>query len=210
MPNSHSHEEKKSLRKAIQVQRQRLSDQERRIKSQALIKTVGLGSPFLQSHRIAFYWPAHGEIDPGPLMKRAFKFKKHCYLPVLHPLKPRELVFVEYKPGDPLFLNRYGIYEPQLRKEKQIVPWMLNLVLVPLLSFDTQGHRLGRGQGYYDRTFDFIKTHSKPLHPKLIGLAYDFQQREQLPAGEWDIVLSGIATESRLLHFPCLESRDLE
>ncbi len=49
--------------------------------------------------------------------------------------------------------NKLGIPEP-----KQGVPTpteKIDLVLVPLLAFDTQGHRVGYGKGYYDK---FLKT----------------------------------------------------
>jgi 5-formyltetrahydrofolate cyclo-ligase len=69
-----------------------------------------------------------------------------------------------------------------------------------LVAFDSQGHRLGMGGGYYDRTFSFLKDkiHHKP---KLLGLAYDFQQVEQLPYEEWDIRLDYAVTESLLFNF---------
>lgn len=45
--------------------------------------------------------------------------------------------------------NAYGIAEPVSGKE--IDPSSIDLVLVPLLAFDQQGHRLGYGKGFYDR-----------------------------------------------------------
>jgi len=49
----------------------------------------------------------------------------------------------------PLMDNRWGISEPVGAPE--VAPAMLDAVLVPLLAFDEQGHRVGYGKGFYDR-----------------------------------------------------------
>ncbi|AIZ62560.1 hypothetical protein PK28_00615 [Hymenobacter sp. DG25B] len=55
----------------------------------------------------------------------------------------------ELLPGRPLQTNRWGIPEPVAAPEVQ--PSQLDAVLVPLLAFDEQGHRVGYGKGFYDR-----------------------------------------------------------
>jgi 5-formyltetrahydrofolate cyclo-ligase len=45
--------------------------------------------------------------------------------------------------------NKYNIYEPESGDE--INASQIDLVLVPLLIFDQHGHRVGYGQGFYDR-----------------------------------------------------------
>jgi len=54
-------------------------------------------------------------------------------------------------------------------------------ILVPGVAFDTAGHRLGRGRGYYDR---FLAS-----HPELykIGVCFDFQKVLEVPSDEYDI-----------------------
>ena len=54
-------------------------------------------------------------------------------------------------------------------------------ILVPGVAFDTAGHRLGRGRGYYDR---FLAS-----HPELykIGVCFDFQKVPEVPSDEYDI-----------------------
>jgi 5-formyltetrahydrofolate cyclo-ligase len=190
---------KKSLRLFITRQCNTLSSRLKRQKSQAILNILETRPEFRYSQHIAAYWPFKGEADPRPLLKKAFYMKKHCYLPVLHPSKPGQLLFVEYKAGDKLALNRYGIREPLLRCRKIINAWRLNLVFVPLIAFTKKGQRLGRGGGYYDRTFAFTKNTRKVKHPKLIGLAYDLQGVEELPHEKWDILLTGVATDKRFI-----------
>jgi len=45
--------------------------------------------------------------------------------------------------------NRWGIREPD--GEQTAAPAEFDIVLVPLLAFDSVGHRVGYGKGYYDR-----------------------------------------------------------
>src|SRR5512135_2744308 len=81
------------------------------------------------------------------------------------------LVFRRWTVGDVLTPNAYGIAEPPATVE-EVVP---AAVLVPLLAFDANGHRLGYGGGYYDRTFEAL-----PRVP-IIGVAYSGQEMATLP-----------------------------
>ena len=45
--------------------------------------------------------------------------------------------------------NRWGIPEPL--SGISITPQQIEVVFVPLLTFDLEGHRVGHGKGYYDR-----------------------------------------------------------
>lgn len=54
-------------------------------------------------------------------------------------------------PETPLILNGYGIPEPGSAHSRKVATAELDSVLVPLLIFDRQGHRVGYGKGFYDR-----------------------------------------------------------
>jgi len=152
---------------------------------------------FLQHERFACYFPYQDEFDSVPLIKAICQAQKKCYLPIL--TEEKTLEFVRYRDGDPLKLNRFSIPEPE-NLEQQIPADQLDVVLTPLIAFDPEGHRLGTGGGYYDRTFAFLaeKTTPKPL---LIGLAYQDQEIPLLPADCWDIPLDGIVTEKKIIVF---------
>jgi 5-formyltetrahydrofolate cyclo-ligase len=53
------------------------------------------------------------------------------------------------------------------------------------------------GGGYFDRYFSFLRHRQHWLHPKLIGVAFDCQKVEEIPANPWDIPLYSVITESR-------------
>ena len=156
---------------------------------------------FQQSQQIACYLAFQNEFDTQPILQAIWQAGKQCYLPVLIEEiagKP-SLEFVQYHEGDPLQTNRYSILEPKQHTTK-IAPDQLDLVITPLVAFDGSGHRLGMGAGYYDRTFAFL--HQKKLtSPALLGLAYEIQRVENVPADPWDIALAGVVTEERLTVF---------
>lgn len=54
-------------------------------------------------------------------------------------------------PGTPLVANRLGIPEPAIGSRYETDLSQIGIVLIPLLAFDKQGHRVGYGGGYYDR-----------------------------------------------------------
>ena len=59
----------------------------------------------------------------------------------------------------------------------------IDVVLVPGMAFDSEGNRLGRGKGYYDR---FLKLLTNP-RPKLIGVCFDFQKVDMVPTEPTDV-----------------------
>ena len=150
--------------------------------------------------RIAFYYATDGEMDPSPLIERAMKAGKRCYLPVLRQRPASALWFSLYETGSSLRPNRFGIPEPNKRR-RITPPWGLDLIMLPLVAFDIKGTRLGMGGGYYDRTLSFRLKRSHWKGPKLIGLAHELQRIDSLPRNPWDIPLDGVITEQHFYQF---------
>jgi 5-formyltetrahydrofolate cyclo-ligase len=90
--------------------------------------------------------------------------------------------------------NQYGIPEPQAGKV--IAPELIDIVLVPLLAFDSQGHRLGYGGGFYDR----FLAQTKPDCLK-IGLSLAQEPSPNLPTSPTDVALNYCISPSKLWHF---------
>lgn len=76
------------------------------------------------------------------------------------------------------------------------------LVLVPGLSYDARGTRLGNGGGFYDRTFGpqgvFADDALAPLRAGLhfVGVCWDEERTDDLPRADWDLTVGAILTES--------------
>lgn len=93
-----------------------------------------------------------------------------------------------------LVVNPYGIPEPVDGIE---VPCnKMDVVFVPLLAFDTNGHRVGYGKGFYDR----FLAECKPDVVK-IGLSFFEAEAGDIPHNPTDIALDYCVTPERIYNF---------
>jgi 5-formyltetrahydrofolate cyclo-ligase len=188
-------------RRQLRALRRSLDPCERRRRNAALYRNLFSQPLFRNSRRIAVYLPADGEVDTAAIVARAWALGKQVYLPVLVPFLHNRLWFARYEPHTRLVSNRYGIAEPRAVHARRIRSLALDLVLTPLVGFDTGGNRLGMGGGFYDRSFAFLDRRRHWRKPRLVGLAYDFQRLPQLPAQPWDVPLSAVATDAGWYRF---------
>jgi len=154
---------------------------------------------YRKSTRIAFYLPNDGEISLQIALQHSLTQNKSCYLPVIRSTTSSRMRFALFDHRTHLKKNRFGIFEPSIVRRKYIFATALDLVLMPLVAFDSTGHRLGMGGGYYDETFAFLKHRRFWKRPKLIGIAYDFQQLNNLPDEVWDVPLDGVITNNAFM-----------
>ena len=115
-----------SIRKTLIAKRKCLSDIESRIKSKLICRNLLKTNWFQRSQHIAFYIAVNGEVDCSSLIEIAWKTKKYCYLPVLHPLKHNQLWFLRFTPNTKMQYNQYGTLEPIVKSRQFILPWMLD------------------------------------------------------------------------------------
>lgn len=155
---------------------------------------------FIRAKRYAGFVSNDGEPDLSGLRYCSLAIGKTPYLPVIH---GDRLWFLRH--DDPMMPNRFGIPEPRSGPGARIAPLALDLVLMPLVAFDNFGARLGMGGGFYDRTFGYLRHRRHWRRPRLIGVAFEFQRVERIPAQPWDVRLDGVMTERGLM-LP-LESR---
>ena len=184
--------ERRALRREVRRRRRGLSARQRRAAARALSKRLCASRWFINSRTIAVYLSNDGEIDLLPLVECAWTMGKRTYLPRL--FGPR-LWFLPFHAGTVLAGNRYSIPEPVEPPGRRIRPLFLDLALFPLVAFDDSGNRLGMGAGYYDRTFEAVRHRRVWPGPKRIGVAYELQRVDSLPAAAWDVPLDAIVTE---------------
>jgi 5-formyltetrahydrofolate cyclo-ligase len=190
-----------ALRQQLRASRRALDDEERALRSQQAIQKLAHHRLFLAARHIACYLPNDGELDLTYLISQAWTMGKSIYLPVLSIHHRNHLHFLSYRRDDELVTNRFGIPEPVLHRRNMIDIKCLDLVLMPLVGFDSNGNRLGMGGGFYDRSFAFLRRRQKWRKPSLIGAAYDFQEVERLKRNSWDVPLAGVMTETGLRLF---------
>jgi 5-formyltetrahydrofolate cyclo-ligase len=70
----------------------------------------------------------------------------------------------------------------------------IELIVIPGLAFDTQGHRIGYGGGYYDRLLPRVKGR-RPI----VALAFEEQLFDYVPTEAHDITVDVIITDKRVI-----------
>lgn len=186
---------KSELRRELRARRAALSNAEQKLAARRLAARVGGTRLFRACERIACYLASDGEIDPSDVIERIWRTHKTAYLPVLSDRGGARLRFAPIVPGAELTPNRYGIPEPRVPARALVRAPELDLLLLPLVAFDAQGNRLGRGAGYYDRTLAFLRARRFLRKPRVLGLAHDFQRVDAVPTDSWDVPLDGIVTD---------------
>ena len=91
--------------------------------------------------------PLKTEINPLPLMRKLADAGAQLALPVVAG-RGKPLIMRAFAFGDALASGQWGIREPKA-DAPEVAP---DILLVPLLAFDRNGHRIGYGAGYYDMT----------------------------------------------------------
>lgn len=87
----------------------------------------------------------------------------------------------------------YGIREPK-PSLPVLTAAQVDLILVPAVACDAQGHRLGYGGGFYDRLLNSPDWHSKPT----VGIVFESTRLSALPTDPWDCLMQAVCTEAGL------------
>lgn len=180
-------EKKKQARKAAASVREKAHRADRGGAGAALAM---LGLDFLElepGRVVSGFLPYQSEIDVRPLMARLAAAGLVTALPVVAG-RDRPLIFRVWRPGDPTEPGAWNIPVP-LSSAAEVVP---DVLLVPMLAFDSGGYRLGYGGGFYDRTLEALRQKAKPV---AVGVAYAAQEVHHVPHAAHDQPLDWILTE---------------
>jgi 5-formyltetrahydrofolate cyclo-ligase len=187
-------EEKRALRRVMREARERVSPEDRGRMGQGAGAAL-LGLPELVAARVfSAYVPTRGELDVSFVVEERVRAGATVVYPRVAAEGPR-LRFHVVVPDTPMVLGAYGILEPPV-DAPEIPAEAIDVVLVPGLAFDEQGKRLGYGGGYYDELAQRLRAHGRGF---LVGLGYDFQLVESIPAGDGDAALDCIITDARVI-----------
>jgi 5-formyltetrahydrofolate cyclo-ligase len=179
-----------TLRTEIRLRRNNLTTEQQKHFALQAAERVATHSRIQSSKTISVFLSFDGELNTAPLIDRLWREGKQLCLPVLHPFSAGNLLFLRYTPETALIRNRLKILEPQLDVTQVIPLSQLDIILTPLVAFDSTGQRLGMGGGFYDRTL----KHWQEGGPYPIGLAHDCQHVDALPAEHWDVPLPEVIT----------------
>ena len=174
---------KHSLRRFIRAQKKENTVAQLAAMSTEITNRVLALASWQEAGTLLLYYPLADEVDVRPLIKKAYDSGKKVLLPVV---KGEELELRLYEGEASLKEGTFGIMEPTGPSFAPENYDEIQLAIIPGMAFDTAGHRLGRGKGYYDRLL--------PLLPRAykIGICFPFQRVPGIPADEHDIKMDEV------------------
>ena len=138
---------------------------------------------------IGTYISFRDELDTKKLNQYLLERELNLALPAID-FQTKEINFFMYHKNTELIENKFSILEPK-NKDKVIFP---KIILIPLLGYSKSGFRLGYGGGYYDKYL----SKNGIGDVKKIGIAFSFQEVEEIPVEDHDERLDWILTEKHL------------
>ena len=140
----------------------------------------------------AAYLPIRSELSPLPLIARLADLSIQTAMPIT-PAPGNPLDFRLWATGDKLDDGLYDTKQPS----SNAPVCRPDVILAPMLAFDSACWRLGYGGGFYDRSIGGLRQAGHKV--VAIGIAFAGQQVEQVPTGPYDMALDAVLTPDELL-----------
>lgn len=126
------------------------------------------------------YYSLPDEVYTHDLLDTLVEAGKTVLLPMV--VDDKTMVLRRYRSKNDLREGAFHIMEPIGEPFTDFS--IIDVILVPGVAFDVQGHRLGRGRGYYDRFLYSLRTGT---NVRSIGMCFDFQKVSEVPVGPDDV-----------------------
>lgn len=175
---------KDELRQQIRRQFQGYSNLELSSFSLSLQNMLASHDRLRAAKTIMAYCPLKDEIDIMPYLNKALQEGKTILLPEV--IGKEEMTLRIYDQTTPLQKSVLGTRVPEGSIFCDYNK--IDVVLVPGMAFSHDGHRMGRGRGYYDR---FL---AQLTHTYKIGVCFPFQFKDTIPYQQHDICMDEVLT----------------
>jgi len=186
MEKSPIQQEKEQLRRDLRRPRSmpKKSEEEKNLLCQLLMFPL-----FQEAQNILLYHPLPHEPNLLALLeKRSHRF----FFPRMH---GDELELYEWFPEAPWITGPHRVQEPNPNAWRLASISEIDLALIPGIAFDPQGHRLGRGAGYFDRFLG--KPECRALK---VGIAWSWQILPKIPSESHDVKMDFVVTPEKISH----------
>lgn len=137
---------------------------------------------FESANHILLYHSLPDEVNTHAFLEK-WKDSKQLLLPVV---VGDELELRCFASANDLQTGAYNILEPAGKPFTEVDK--IELAIVPGMAFDHEGHRLGRGKGYYDRLLPKLTKAYK------IGICFPYQLVDEVPTDAYDIPMDEVLT----------------
>ena len=186
--------DKSAIRRQLHEKLKAMTDADRQAKSLAAAAFLAASPEFAAARIVMLYLTAAQEMDTTPLALRCWQSGKTVVVPKVswdqRRMLPVEITSLQTR----MTTTGPGVREPVSGQPMPVN--LLDLVIVPGLGFTPDGHRIGRGMGFYDRFLaqpDFIGVSC--------GLGFEDQIVPQLPVLDHDMPLSMLCTDRGIRRF---------
>jgi 5-formyltetrahydrofolate cyclo-ligase len=186
--------DKSAIRRQLHEKLKAMTEADRQAKSLAATGFLAASPEFAAARIVMLYLTAAEELDTTPLALRCWQSGKTVVVPKVswdqRRMLPVEITSLQTR----MTTTGPGVREPVSGQPMPVN--LLDLVIVPGLGFTDDGHRIGRGMGFYDRFLaqpDFIGVSC--------GLGFEDQIVPELPVLDHDIPLSMLCTDRGIRRF---------
>ncbi|KAK3786646.1 hypothetical protein RRG08_027603 [Elysia crispata] len=180
-------EAKCALRELIKQKLGHLTEQEMQLQSKIIHRKVVSSEIFKNSNRISIFLSMKDEVNTYPVVQSILEMGKQCFIPNCN---GTDMIMVPFKSFDEektFTKSHFGVSQPASFEPEQDANKSggIDLMFMPGLGFSKEGHRLGRGKGYYDKYLELCSNTGKM--PKTIALIFKEQLLDHIPTGEHDM-----------------------
>lgn len=162
-----------------------LSDAEKTQAADEVFDQLEKTAAFMMADNILMYHSLPDELSTLRFLKK-WNGRKHFFLPRVNGVNLDILPYEETR----LELGSFQIEEPTGDNIADVDD--IELMIIPAVAFDRKRNRLGRGKGFYDRLLASSRATK-------IGVGYEFQLLDELPAEEHDVPMDIVITQKTII-----------
>jgi 5-formyltetrahydrofolate cyclo-ligase len=191
---STSHDPKVVLRARMRASLAAMTPEAREASSRAICERLAAFDRIVAAAMVMIYMPLRTEVDVLPFARRFLAAGGHLVVPrtdrAARTIEPAGVSSVE---RDEFEVDAMGVLRP--RRWWPVSTDQVDVILVPGLAFDAAGRRIGRGGGFYDRFLLRL-----PPATLSVGVAFEAQRIDEVPADPHDRRVDVVVTERRLTY----------
>lgn len=185
---------KPAIRKLLRQRIEAMSDELRHQKSVSACSLLLSSAEFQAARTVMLFLSMPLEVETSPIALRCWQQGKVVAVPKVSWDQRRMLPVEINSLTRGLTTTGPGVLEPIAGNPVPVN--LIDMVIVPGIAFTTQGHRIGRGMGFYDR---FL---AQPQFMGMsCGLAFEEQLLEDLPVLDHDMPLGMLVTDREIRRF---------
>lgn len=187
--------QKRELRSSLRAERDAIDPDERRAIDRRIGASVTALPEWGRARLVLVYLAVGSEVETRGIIHAAWREGKLVALPRV--TGPRRMTWYQVDDLDGLEKSKFGVLEPPAQRRAEVNPADAGpraLAVVPGLTFDRRGYRLGYGGGFYDTFLNGFEGFSA-------GICRERTLLDELAAvAEHDVPVDAVLTESETLY----------